>query len=354
MHTVKLSFFLGVMLIVTGILVPSSALIESLRTIHVDLREQLLLGAVIFKCGLAIFGLFILIVGRMTKWNVEAQPAKPPPGSGSKKDLVILSAILLSAAALRLYALDSGLWFDEILTYVNYVKKPFGEIISTFDSQNQHPLYTLLAHASFLTFGESAWALRLPAVIFGVGSIWAVYLLGCQVSSSREALLSASLLVFSYHHIWFSQNARGYTGLLLWTVLSSWLFLRALDEGRPQLWFWYATTATLGVYTHMTMLFVIGGQFIIYLIELFRRRKEVWPNRWSGLVYGFCLAGFLTFQSHALVLPQILGGTLSERSTVAAWRNPLWTMLEFVRGMEISFAGGIVASLPSWSSVLVV
>ena len=31
---------------------------------------------------------------------------------------------------------------------------------------------------------------------------------GYQVTSEREALLSVVLLAFSYHHIWFSQNAR--------------------------------------------------------------------------------------------------------------------------------------------------
>ena len=138
-----------------------------------------------------------------------------------------------------------------------------------------------------------------------MGSIWAL-LLARQVGSIREALLSAALLTFSYHHIWFSQNARGYSGLLFWTNFSSWLFLRALREERPQLWLLYAAAAALGVYTHMNMLFVIMGQFIMYLVMLLVRRKESWPNRWAGFFLGFCLASFLTFQLHALVMPQIL------------------------------------------------
>jgi len=345
MRPAKVTFVIGVLLILTGIFVPSSTLVHFLRTIPVGLREQLLLGAVLFKFGLGMFGLFLMIVSRMGIWKIEGQPIRRSSSFGGKKDLLILVAIILAALALRVYALNFGLWYDEIMTYVKYVKNPFGEILSTFDSQNQHPLYSLLAHVSFVAFGESTWALRLPAVVFGIGSIWALYLLGCQVSSVREALLSSTLLALSYHHIWFSQNARGYTGLLFWTVLSSWVFLRGLEEGRPRLWVSYAMMASLGVYTHMTMLFVILGHFVIYLVELFRRRKEVWQNKWVGFILGFCLSGLLTFQLHALVLPQLFAGTLGEKSTVTVWKHPLWTVVELAKGMQIGFAGSVVALL---------
>jgi 4-amino-4-deoxy-L-arabinose transferase-like glycosyltransferase len=247
--------------------------------------------------------------------------------------------------ALRLYGLNAGLWHDEILAYVRYVRMPFGAIISTFSDQNQHLLYTLLARASFGIFGDSTWSLRMPAVLFGVASIGALYLLGCQVTRVREALLAAALLTFSYHHIWFSQNARGYTGLLFWTLLTSWMLLRALHHAPLYVWWLYAAGIALGVYTNMTMLFVVIGHFIIYLLTLVKRRQDIWADRWLGLFHGFCLAGLLTFQLHALVLPQIFSGVISEESSVPAWTSPLWTLLEFAKGIEMSFAGGIAAAV---------
>ena len=69
--------------------------------------------------------------------------------------------------------------------------------------------------------------------------------------------------------------------LFFWTILSSWLLLRALQQARPQLWIAYAPAAALGVYTHMTMLFVILGHFSLYLMTLFVRRREIWPHRWQ-------------------------------------------------------------------------
>ena len=140
--------------------------------------------------------------------------------------------ILACAFALRLYKLDLGLWYDEVLTYVGYARMPFGEILTTYNNENQHFVFTLLAHACFVIFGEGAWALRLPGALFGVASIWALYLFARQVGSTRQALFAAALFTFSYHHIWFSQNARGYSGLLFWVLLSSYFLLRA-HAGRP-------------------------------------------------------------------------------------------------------------------------
>jgi hypothetical protein len=334
----------GALLILTGILVPSAKLIGVLRATPVALVEQLLLGATLFKGGLVLLGLSLIGLARMSVWVSSRKSERPPLDPGHRSILVLLAVVIIAASALRLYRLDSGLWLDEILTYVMYAKMPFGEIISTYNSENQNFLYTLLAHASFAIFGEGAWALRFPAVLFGLGSIAAVYVLGREVTSEREALLSSALLAFSYHHVWFSQNARGYTGLLFWTILSSWLIVRGLRGTNPRCWLLYAVTVSLGVYTHMTMLFVAIGHFIIYLGAVLTRRKEEWPRRWEGFFLGFCLAGLLTYQLHALVLPQLFG-TISgtEKSVVMAWKSPLWTLLEFVKGAQISFASGMIA-----------
>jgi hypothetical protein len=91
------------------------------------------------------------------------------------------------------------------------------------------------------------------------------------------------------------------------------------------------------------MLFVVAGQGLAYLRELWSRRNQPWPNRWRGLTVGFCGAGLLTFQLHAMVLPQVLGGMQRTVSVVDAWKNPLWTILEIFRGLEENFAGAAVA-----------
>ncbi|MGH8507410.1 MAG: glycosyltransferase family 39 protein [Gammaproteobacteria bacterium] len=335
---------IGTLLILPGILVPSSTLIETLRATPMDPSGELLLGATLFKFGLVILGLVVIVIGRSLIWKSDIQGKDPPSDSRSHVIVALLTAIVVAAFALRLYRLDGGLWYDEIVTYVNYARIPFGKIITTYDDQNQHILYSLLAHASFQIFGDSAWSLRFPAVLFGIGSIWALYLLGREVSNTREALLAAALLAFSYHHVWFSQNARGYTALLFWTIVASWLFLRALREAKPRLWLLYAIAVAFGAYTLIYMLFVVIGHLVIYLITLFARRTEVWPNRWAGAFLGFCLAGFLTFQLYALVLPQFFTAFTKVEHVATIWTQPMWGFLEFVKGLQINFSGSLFAA----------
>ena len=185
--------------------------------------------------------------------------------------------------------------------------------------------------------------MRLPAVLFGLASILALYLFGRQVTSASESLLAAALLTFSYHHVWFSQNARGYTGLLFWTLLSSWLLLRALRTGWRGQWLLYAVSLALGLYTHFTMVFPIVGQLAVYGLEFLRRHRSRQRQDWGGLLLGFGLGGLLTLGLYGPVLPEMLGNMGRETSLVAEWKNPLWTLAEIAKGLQISFFSGLVA-----------
>ena len=338
-----LIYTVGTVLILMGLLVPSPALIGSLRTIPEHLAEQLLTGATLFKISLIILGLAVFAVGRFFMWKRSSHDKESCCKPGDKFDFVILAIILVASCAMNLYRLGEGLWYDEIVTYVKYVAIPFGEIVTTYDNQNQHILYSVLAHAAVQIFGDSIWSLRLPAAVFGIGSVGALYLVGRQLSTSKEALLAAALLAFSYHHVWFSQNARGYTGLLFWTLLSTWFFIRALEEARPRLWVLYAACAALGAYTLIYMLFVILGHFAVYVATLLSRPKKVGSDKWMGLFLGFCLAGLLSFQLYALVLPQFFTAFAEAEVVGSAWTNPMWALLEFVRGVQANFSGSIVA-----------
>jgi mannosyltransferase len=257
---------------------------------------------------------------------------------------ITLIALMIAATIMRFYRLNSGLWFDEIVTYVKYARLPFLTIVTTFDSENQHFLYSIMAHASLLIFGDSNWALRLPAVIFGVGSIGALFLFGREVSNDTEALLASALLTFSYQHVWFSQNARGYSGLLFWGLLSSWLFTLGLRDNKSKTWLFFGITAALGVYTHLTMVFLIFGQLVIYVVDVILKQREYHPIRWRGLWVGFGVAGLLTLLLLSPVYTQILGTVGgSETSVVSSWKNPLWTAYQILLGLEIGFSGLIFA-----------
>ncbi|MDQ3697861.1 MAG: glycosyltransferase family 39 protein, partial [Gemmatimonadota bacterium] len=244
--------------------------------------------------------------------------------------------------------LGEGLWYDEITSLVKYARAPAGAILTTFDSQNQHLLYSLMAHGSIGALGDTAWALRLPAVVFGVGSLWATYWFGTLVTSKREALLAAALLTVSYHHVWFSQNARGYTGLLFFTLVSTALFVRLLRAREARGWglaIAYAAASALGAYTHTSAVFVTTAHFLVWAWLAWRARGHgLGTAAWLPLA-GFVLAGTISIQLYAPVLPQLLvTATKPTMSGVQTeWKNPLWFLAESVRGLATGVPGGMVA-----------
>ena len=272
----------------------------------------------------------------------------------SKADWFWLGGILGLAFALRTFKLDAGLWYDEILTLVASVRLPTHELLTTYSSLNNHVLYSLEAQASIALLGESAWALRLPALIFGVGSIGALWWLARLVANPREANLAALLMAVSYHHIWFSQNARGYTGLLFWCLLATIIFLQGMRQ-RQSWWYWaaYGCVMAAAVYTHLSAAGFFVAQGIVYAVRTIwvwlgprTKGKSVDGGDQSANrarlqpLFGFAFGGAIVLSLYWTILPQIvetLDGVLvspTKGFVIAEWKSPIWTLLEIARSIQ--------------------
>lgn len=127
----------------------------------------------------------------LTLWPVSVNSCAEPVS------WALLFGFAAVAAILRLVALNQQLWFDEIMTLLDSARDPILRIVTHYGGQNQHMLYSVLAHSSIRVFGEQPWALRLPAVFFGVAGIPALYFFGRLVTTDREALFAAALITTS-------------------------------------------------------------------------------------------------------------------------------------------------------------
>jgi hypothetical protein len=272
---------------------------------------------------------------------------------------LLLAMTFIAAAALRVMSLGSGLWYDEIVTLVQSARHPFARIVTDFPGVNAHPLYSLIAHASLATFGESAWALRLPACVFGIASIAMVYILGAQLTTRTEAWAGCALLAASYHHVWFSQNARGYTLLGFLTLLGTWLLLRALRGGARRDYVCYAIVCAAGMYTHLTMTFVIAGHVAAVLAGMMMR----WPpfERRSiasiaPLLWAWVGVGVLSAALYAPFVPGLIAWMGRDAPRAAAKvATAGWAASEALRamfadsGIWASIVTGLLAVAGAWS-----
>lgn len=282
-----------------------------------------------------------------------------PVPEWTRRDLALVSLFMLIAAALRIPGLNEGLWLDEIITLVDFVRLPAEQIASDYASRNNHIFYSLLAHFSVEQFGSSAWALRLPAVVFGVCTIPAAYYLGRQLGSRYESLLVAAFLTFSYHHVWFSQDARGYTGLLLGSVLSSIFFVRLLALERPLRGsiISYALIAALSCWIHLLGAVMILAHGLIWLALALPGWRQ--RNLHLNVFWALVLAGLLTL---LLYLPSQLS-IVEEFVVVSAvgepvsgtlrWQTLAWSISELWNGVARAFPGGWPVAMLAWLILLV-
>ncbi len=268
-----------------------------------------------------------------------------------------LIALMAAALALRLYKLNSPLWFDEIMTLVHFVRQPVDHLIADYSSFNNHLFYSLQAKAFVALFGEQSWAMRAPAVAFGVAGVWALWRLARPALGPWQALLAAALLALSYHHIWFSQNARGYTELMFWQLAALMLFVEGMGSTSWKTWGLFGAALAAGMYTHMTAAFFVASLGLVYLAMLAARlfapralpeaflapgdrAAQVAP--FLGLVWGGILT--LILCSPALAQMGRLVGTVkssSEVDVMQEYQNPLWTLAEGLRTLVGSGGGAM-------------
>ncbi len=141
--------------------------------------------------------------------------------------LWLLLAILILATGLRLLHIShQSFWLDEVET-VNTVRRA---IPSLTMSGTTPPLYYIIVSYWMRLVPETEAMLRLPSVLFGIGAVALLFLLGRRLLGSRAGLIAALLMAVSPFHIHYSQEARAYSLMVLLTLLSWLALIRVLDR----------------------------------------------------------------------------------------------------------------------------
>lgn len=253
------------------------------------------------------------------------EPSSGRSGSGPESTPWLALALLTGGALLiRLVGAGGPLWIDEIATLLDFVRLPFWELVTSYESPNHHVFYSLLARGSVLLLGEGPLALRLPAIVMGAATIPALYYLVRIWLSRPVALVACLVLAVSFHHTYFSQNARGYTGLLLWSLLAAAFLARAMTGNRLRHWAGYAGATATATYTLLSGVFVAVGQALAAWVVFAafaptpsdRRTRTV---RW---VWGVGGAALLTIGLYLPLLGQVLAFYTSADPDVG-WRPSL-------------------------------
>jgi hypothetical protein len=276
----------------------------------------------------------------------EATNAAFDLSSANARILVIVLTVV--AAFLRTYHLGSDLWLDEISPVVDYGPMPVVQVMGSYLRTNNHLLNTLLFKLSIGMFGESESAIRLPAVLFGIATIPALYWLARTILSRWASVGAAAILAASYHHVFFSQNARGYSAYLFFAIVATSLLIRALWDDKPWYWIIYVIAMVLGFASLANTAFVFAGHVLVAAAAVIRVRRGGGNGIALArrLIIVFAAAGFLSFQIYAAPLPEMYAviSHLYVREATGFAPFSMEFISEIARGLAAGF-GGIVPAI---------
>jgi 4-amino-4-deoxy-L-arabinose transferase-like glycosyltransferase len=221
----------------------------------------------------------------------------------SLRRLLSAPSLLLLAIglALRLYRLGAqSLWLDEGGTWSEVTGRTgkgwlalIGEL---FSKDAAYPLYHVALKAWVTLAGDSEWALRFPSALAGAATVLVLYWAAEETGragerasgrgsgalspalpatpSPRHPAIAALLFALSPFALWYAQDAKVYSLLMLALALELWALLRALARPSPRTWLALAGVSLVSLFVHRLALLSIAGAALAYAI--------VWPAKDQG------------------------------------------------------------------------
>lgn len=336
------SFVLGMLLVGLGILLPTSWF-QPLPA--EDLPTPGRAGAYLFQ-GVLVFDGLLLLALWWLGWRYVRQSREErllgelavEPAAKPRLAAAAVLGVTALAAALRLWKLGSDLWLDEIAVIQTYGPASFLQVFTSYVGSNNHLLNTVLVKLALEAVGTSEQAVRMPATLFGIATVPLLYVFCRRFLSWSSALGVALLLATSYHHVFFSQNARGYSAFVFFALASSLLFERALRSDRWLTWSAYVLVSVAGLASLLIAGFVVAAHaaigLVLLLVQRMRGRPIGPPLRRLACV--FVVIGLLGLHLYAPIVPQVLVYVQHEYTKPSVGDAPLSTgfvatMLEGLR-----------------------
>ena len=211
---------------------------------------------------------------------VASAPTLPMLGwtlAWPKLSMMLAVAVGLGAGALllRLYRLAAqSLWLDEGSTWA-LIQASWATLFADLVSPAAaYPLYHLLLKAWVALAGDSEWALRLPSAVAGavaVGILFGVarHFARMHQRDSRAtfafSLAAAVLMSTAPFAIWYAQEAKVYSMLLVASILLLWATLRVVQHPTRRAWLTLLGIALLSIFLHRLAILLVLAIAVVWL-----------------------------------------------------------------------------------------
>lgn len=139
-----------------------------------------------------------------------------------------LFIIFLIAFLLRLWFIDKpeGLWNDEYVSWFIASKKSFSDFITEMFRNCHAPFYYIYLKFWMYLFKDSDISLRISSVVPSLLTIITMFFVGKETKDIKLGILCSFLTAISSFHIYFAQEVRLYSLLMLLCALSLLFFVK--------------------------------------------------------------------------------------------------------------------------------
>lgn len=275
----------------------------------------------------------------------------PGPVASSRTNVILFLIIIFVSSVLNLRGLGrESLWLDELFSW-SLAQTDWNSYWHAVLNQEANMVFYHGLLRWWIHLGDSEETLRLLSVLFSVGTIPVVYLIGCHLHGSRAGLIASLLLALNAFNVNYAQEVRGYSLLLLLTSAASLLFLKAIRKPSWPTWAGYALLATAAVHTHLFATLVVAAHLFSILL-LPTRRTLSWKLYFQTLlVIGLAILPLITVYVVRVGVSEALTDTswVPELS-IQTLRNLLGALTGH-GGKYLTLSYSVVCLLAGWQAV---
>jgi len=260
---------------------------------------------------------------------------------------LLIGLITGGALLLRLPGFTDSLWFDEIWS----TRVILGSVASTvrmLGSDLHPPVFNVLMFVWIRIFGDSEVSVRVLPLICGLATIVLTARLAIDYGSRPAAPVAALVMAMSPAHIWYSQESRAYSFLMMLVVASVVVFHRIRETHATRWYVVYAALATAMVFTQYFAALYVAATALFALRDP-HARVRVWS---IGAAIACLLAVFLAVKWKWGMVPTG-SGYLRTFRVVDLWKLPFeWLLVGGVLGAAAKRSVAIRVSLLAARGVL--
>ncbi len=246
----------------------------------------------------------------------------------TRREIVLIVIIMAFGTVLRLFQVATqSLWFDELLS-ITISRLPLNQVIFSPASIDP-PLYYVLLHF-WMMIGRNDYIVRLLSVVPGILGIPAIFVLGRKLFGTTVGWIAAIIFAINPYQLFYAQEARMYSLLVLFSILSLWTYARAQDFGRVRDWMLWICTMLLALYTHNFAGLLLVALDADAMWRWYQNRRHITPIVIANILIG------LAFLPWFVILVQKFSWLIP-----ALWNQPpsplqlFMTIFSFVFGFTL-------------------